>query len=137
MRWAMPARCAASRKRTPESVSRPRLLDEDAEGAVHHDVGDRLVLEQRGERAEAEHVVDEIGGDLALFARREADALLVGDLGDHALDFGEERFLRQGGDRGGVDAGQAQCAELGLLALLRRCRRAGFGRGRRQFRHGR
>ena len=37
--------------------------------AVDHDVGDRLVLEQRLQRAEAEHVVDQLERELPLFAR--------------------------------------------------------------------
>ena len=41
-------------------------LDIDLLGAVDHDVGDGLVGEQRLERAEAEHVVDEEADDLAL-----------------------------------------------------------------------
>ncbi len=131
MRCAMPARCVASRKRTSDRVSLPLLLDEDAEGAVHHDVGDRLILQQRRERTEAEHVVDQFRRHLALLARRKADALLVGDLGDHALDLGEQGLLRQGGDRGGVDARQAQRAQFRLLALLHRGGRGGRRGGRR------
>src|ERR1700761_3995149 len=35
----------------------PAPLDEDLLRTVHHDVGDRVVLEQRFERPQAEHVV--------------------------------------------------------------------------------
>ena len=49
-------------------------LDVDLSRPVDQDVGDLVVVEQRLERAEADHVVDQFERELALFAARSAGA---------------------------------------------------------------
>ena len=92
----------------------------------------RLVLEQRLQRAEAEHVVHQFAGECALLARVELDAASRGDLGDQPLDFGGQPIRRHVGDRGRLEPGKAQGAQFG--DRLRRQTRPGrmhLGRWRR------
>ncbi len=71
-------------------------LDKDLLGSIDHDVVDRLVGEQRLERAEAEHVVEQDGDEVALLDLVELDFLLAEDLRDDAgellLQFGAAKL---------------------------------------------
>ena len=79
-------------------------LDVDLVRAVDHDVGDGLVGEQRLERAEADHVVDEQPHDRAQLGGVELDLQVDDDLLD---DLGDLVAQLVGAERGGdrdVDA---------------------------------
>ena len=77
----------ASRKRTSDSIDLAAPFDEDLVRPVDHDVGDRVVLEQRLERAEARACRAPVrSASCALLAAVELDAPLGGDLGDQPLD---------------------------------------------------
>jgi hypothetical protein len=54
-----------------------RALDVDRRRAVHHDLGDLRVTDERLERAETQHDVPDLLDDLRLLLDRERDVLLV------------------------------------------------------------
>ena len=64
-------------RRTRPASMRPVALDEHAVGAVHHDLGDRRIGEQRFERAEAADVVDQLVEHDVGRRRREQRRLLA------------------------------------------------------------
>ena len=66
MRSMMRSTCSSFWNVTLVSSSLPAALDVDLARAVDHDFGDRLVAQQRLERAEA----DDLVGDLLEHARR-------------------------------------------------------------------
>jgi hypothetical protein len=74
-----------------------------------------LLKVKRLQRAQAQHVVDQLGGKLALFAGIELDAPLGGDVAHQLLDLGAEAFLRQRGGGGGVELRERQRAQFGEL----------------------
>ncbi len=79
-------------------------LDVNLLGPVHHDVGDGLIRQQRLERAEPDHVVDEQAHELFLLGAVELELLLDQHLAD---DFGDLAFQLVGiqrGRHGDVDA---------------------------------
>ena len=78
-------------------------LDEDLPVGVDQDVVDRGILQQRLERAEADHLVDDVVGDLHLLALIQLHPLGLEQLGDQASDLLPERLERQLLDRGEVD----------------------------------
>ena len=90
MRWQMLAdvRGVAELHRRQHHLA--VAFDEHAVGAVDHDVGDVVVVEQRLERAEAEHVVHQLGRERALLAAVQLHPPLVGDLGQDVLDLLDE-----------------------------------------------
>ena len=51
-------------------------------GPVHQDVGDIVILEQRFERPQTDHVVGQLGGERTLLGLVELDPLLGGYLAD-------------------------------------------------------
>ena len=88
--------------------SLPLALDVDLLGPVDHDVGDGLVLEQRLERTEAHHVVDDLIDEIVLLRPVELQAVLDQQLGDEALELAHQ-FLARQADRGGeIDAAHHQ-----------------------------
>ena len=88
-------------------------LHEDAVGTVYHDVGDAVVLQQRFERAEAEHVVDKFAGELPLLAAVELDAFLRGDLGQETFDLNGEAIGGHAGYGCRIQLGQTELPEFG------------------------
>ena len=86
MRVATCRTCGSSRKTHVGQLDLALALDVDLMRAVDHDVGHALVVEQRLERAEADHVVDEEADDrLQLGGVQldlEVDDDLLDDLGD-------------------------------------------------------
>ena len=65
-------------------------LDEDLTGAVDQDVVDRVVGQERLNRPDAEHLVEQFGRDLIFLVARDLHALLVTDPADQGLDLGLE-----------------------------------------------
>ena len=61
-------------------------LDVNLIWSVDQNVGDCLVGQQRFDRADAEHVVEQLVDHLCLFLRGDADAVAVDQLGHDALD---------------------------------------------------
>ena len=88
-------------------------FDEDTVGAVDHDVGDAVVLEQRLERAKAQHVVHQLARKLALLTAIELDPLIRRDLGEQTLHLDGEPLGRHPGNRCRVEPGQAKLAQFG------------------------
>ena len=85
------SRCSLSRKMTSELLDAPLLLDEDHLGAVDHDVGDLLVLQEQLQRPEAERLVEDLVDEpLALVAVQER-VLGVAEVLDDAADLAAER----------------------------------------------
>ena len=82
----MRSRCASSLKRTGSGSSMPRALDVDAFVAVDQDVADGRVLEQRLERAEAGHLVEDFRDELVELLRVEREPLDQHVLRDELLD---------------------------------------------------
>ena len=86
MRVATCSTCGSSRNDDVGQLDLALALDVDLVRAVDHDVGDALVGEQRLERAEADHVVDEQPHDRAQLGGVELDLQvdddLLDDLGD-------------------------------------------------------
>ena len=82
----------------------PRALDVDLLGPVDHDVGDGLVLEQRLERAQPQHVVDDLVDEVVLLRPVELQAMLDQQLGDQALELAHQLLARQADGGGEVDA---------------------------------
>ena len=87
MRWQMLRSWQLSRKRTSVSCDLALHLDEDAVGAVDHDVGDVVAREQRLERAVAEHVVADVLEQLLLLGDRHHHVLHRDDVVDDVADF--------------------------------------------------
>src|SRR5579871_6288719 len=81
-------------------------FDIDARVPIDHDVGYAFVREQRLERSQTNHIVDELGNEIALFDRVELDPLLGSDLGHDLADFARELATRQGGGSAYIDARQ-------------------------------
>ena len=73
-------------------------LDVDLVEAVDEDIGDGGLLEQRLERAQAEHFVEHLLDDLVLLGGGHGDALVFEQALDHAADLGAHAVLRDGGD---------------------------------------
>ena len=95
-------------------------LDIDLVGAVDHDVGDGLVGQQRLERTEAQHVVEQQLDEVLLLALIEADALLAQDFADQLADLAAEFVAVEAGRRADVDAvdNERLDLELGFLDAL-------------------
>jgi len=85
---------------------------EHAVRSVDHDIGDAVVLQQRLQRPEAEHVVHQFLGQQALFAAVEMDAFLGGDFRDQPFHFRGQALERHGGDGGRIEPGEAQRAQF-------------------------
>ncbi len=97
----------------PTASTLPAAFDKYPVRPVHHDIGDAVVVEQRLQRPEAQHVVDKIAGELALFAAVKLDAPLGGDIGDQTLDFRAQTVGRQRRDGRGIDAQQTKVTQFG------------------------
>ena len=111
MRWQMFVRCAC--RGTARSTARPcRPFDEGLLRPVDHDVGDRVVFQQRLERPEAEHVVHQLAGQRALLAGVELKPPLGGDFRDQPLDVDGQPIFRHGGDRRRIEPRQADVAQF-------------------------
>jgi hypothetical protein len=96
-------------------------LDEYPVRPVHHDVGDAVILEQRLQRAEPKHVVDQLTRELALLARVELKAPLGGDLRQDALHLQHQPVGRHAGEGCGIELRQARDPELrGRCHVVRR-----------------
>ncbi len=80
MRSMTRRRCSSEVKPAPVRCSLPLLLDVDVLRPVDHDLADRRVVEQALQRAEAEHVVGQLGGEAGPFLAAERDVLLLDDL---------------------------------------------------------
>ena len=65
----MRSRCASSLKRHGQRLEHAAALDVDAFVAVDQDVGDGRVLEQRLERTEARHLVEDFGDEFVELLR--------------------------------------------------------------------
>ncbi len=89
-------------------------LHVDLLGPVDQDVGDRVVGEQRLERTEAEHIVEQHGDEIPLLEQVEAHLLFGEDLTDDLGDLAGEFRPRQTHRRGDIDA----LRHRGLDALL-------------------
>ena len=82
-------------ERTSASSSRPAALDVDAVEAVDQDVGDRRVLQQRLERAEAEGLVHHVVHQPFLLGAVEQALLGLAQLADEDADLGADGVRRQ------------------------------------------
>ena len=142
MRVATCSTCGSSRNCDVGQLHLALALDVDLVRAVDHDVGHGLVLEQRLERPEADHVVDEQPHDRAQLGGVQLDLQVDDDLLDDLGDL-VAQLLRpeRRGDRD-VDALHQERHHLRLhlqLALVldlgrvlrRRSRPAGRPAGRR------
>ena len=123
MRVATCSTCGSSRNCDVGQLDLALALDVDLVRAVDHDVGDGVVLEQRLERPEAHHVVDQQPHDRAQLGRVQLDLQVDDDLLDDLGDLGAQ-LLRpeRRGDRD-VDALHQQRHHLRLdlqLALVLR-----------------
>ena len=90
--------------------------------AVDQDVGDRRVLEQRLERAEAEQLVEDVADQLLALGMVERVVLLGQLLGDDVADFGLDLLARHLVERLQVDEVEQPLVkldlELGVLVAL-------------------
>ena len=75
-------------------------LDMDFERSGGDDAGDVIIMEERFERSQADHVVGQLAGDRALFDLVEHKPVLGHDLADQLREFGAQGRLRNaaGGD---------------------------------------
>ena len=91
-------------------------LDIDVEGPVHQDVGDRVVLEERFERSQTDHVVGQLAGERAFLDLVELAPLLGQDFADDLRDFGPQCRSRDIAGHGRVDPRHQRGPDL-LLEL--------------------
>ena len=108
MRWQMFISWALSRKRILVSCTLPRDFDEDAAGAIDHDVGDVVAGQQRLQRAIAQHVVADVLQQVFLLGDGHHHRLDRDDLVDDVADFLARRIrieLGQLRQIDGVDQG--------------------------------
>ena len=87
---------------------------------VDHDVGDRLVVQQRLERPEAEHVVHQFLGQRALLARVELDAPLGRDLRDQPFHSAVSRSAGMAATAAGSSRARQSVAQFGDRFFRRR-----------------
>ena len=80
-------------KTTLVSSSLPRALDVDLARAVDHDLGDRLVAQERLERAEADDLVGDLLEHPDALGAGEGEAFLVDDLAEDLLDLAPDLDL--------------------------------------------
>src|SRR5690349_17277423 len=73
----------------------PLALHEDLAVRIDQDIIDGRVLEERLERTKADHLVDDIVGDLRLFALVELDAISLQQPGDDASRLFAKRLRRE------------------------------------------
>ncbi len=103
-------------------------LDVDLVRPVHHHFGDILVGQQRLERPQPHHVVDEVGDEALLLDLVEADLLLGEQLGDEAADLRHQLVAGQAGGGCGVDALHHERSDrIRRLAHARHAGRADLG----------
>ena len=89
-------------------------LDEDVGMAVDQDVGDRRVLEQRLERAEAEQLVEHVLGQLLALGEVQRCALLSELLRDQVAHLGLDLLARQILERREIDEVEQAVVQLDL-----------------------
>ena len=120
--WMIRIRCFSSLNRTGARLEHAVALDEHAVVAVDQDVGDRRVLEQRLERAEAEQLVEDVGDQLLALGMVERVILLRQLLGDDVADFRLDLLARHLFERLKVDEVEQTLVkldlELGMLVAL-------------------
>ena len=112
--WMIRSRCFSSLKRTGVGSSTPIALDEHLVVAVDQDVGDRRVLEQRLERAEAEQLVEHVADQLLALGMVERVVLLGQLLGDDVADFVLDLLARHLVERRQVDQVEQPLVKLDL-----------------------
>ena len=111
-------------------------FDEDAAGAVDHDVGDIVAGQQRFERAVAQHVVADVLEQMFLLGDRHHDRLDRDDLVDDVADFLARRIRIELGQLRQIDRVDQRVKDRGLdLVVVFRARigdagRLRLGRGR-------
>ena len=104
-------------------------LDEDLLRPVDQDVGDRVVGQQRLQRAEPQHVVDQDRDQVTLLGQVDPQAQLIANDGDDLGDLPGQLAARQIGRRGDVDPLQQQRLD-DVLGFLDRGRGGmAFGKG--------
>ena len=88
IRWMIRTRCSVSRKRTAVSFELSEPLDIDLVKAVDQDVGDRGIGHQRGQRADAQRLLEQILSQAAPLVLVERDVFGVEDALHKGPDFG-------------------------------------------------
>ena len=107
-------RCRSSLKRARGPLEPALPLDEDVGMAVDQDVGDRRVLEQRLERAEAEQLVEHVLGQLLALGEVQRCALLGELLRDQVAHLGLDLLARQVLERREIDEVEQAVVQLDL-----------------------
>ena len=121
----------SSLKRTPQRLEQAAALHIDAFVAVDQDIGDGRVLEQRLERAEAGHLVENLGDEVVELLLVERQPLDQDVLRDELLDVRAHLVFRQLLQRRQIDLFDqpAMQAHLGVEQLVGE-QRIGVGGGR-------
>ncbi|GAA1780684.1 hypothetical protein GCM10009795_028700 [Nocardioides hankookensis] len=96
-------------------------------GSVDHDLGDRVVLEQRFEDAEPQRLVDRTAHHAAAFAVGEQRSLTSQQRADHAFEAGPLRLVGQRRELAEVDLGQQQPPQVGGHVVVDGAAEAGAG----------
>src|SRR5579883_642963 len=104
-------------------------LDEDFVIAIDQDVADTRFLQERLQRAETEHFVENFLDDLGLFGGGHGDALVVEQALDHASDFGAEPLF--GNRRDALQVEHADELAMDFALQLEIAVGAAGGHGRR------
>ena len=110
----MRSRCASSRKRIAGLLEHAAALDEDALVRVDQNVVDRIVLEQRLDRPEPEHLVGRIGGELVELSCVERHVADAHELAHDRTDFVEDVVLRCRFERREVEPVDQMAVKLDL-----------------------
>ena len=93
-------------------------FDEDATGAIDHDVGDVVAFQKGFERAIAQHIIDDVLNQIVLLGGGHGDVLDRDQLGDDVADFFAGRLLVELGELAQINRVQERRIDGGLGGVI-------------------